>query len=159
MGLETMQVNDLSVKMTGKEKYKILGTEEELELSIFHGLALTGDCVNKALRAMSMPLLREATFVLGSVRVFGENGNSFAFEYHPPLECHAWLELEEEIVDLSFPGVVTMANEYTDFHGNLGINRPVGVIIKKCPDWAVYTFHHKFKYYEMDKCLAFLKSF
>jgi len=112
------------IRMTGEEKYKIVGdliTEEDSKILIkkFKGLCLYADCLEKAKivkRYLNEVKRINALNVLGKMYI-SYDGCIYGFEYNPPLEFHAFVVVGNCVVDLSLPGVIMRAQQHRDEEG------------------------------------------
>jgi hypothetical protein len=148
----TYNTNDLTVKMTGRERYQIIGQFAGVPLIVdiinklmvkCAGLALQGDCFEKMRLAYDVLWFLGLTPVVGSIDVFSVNGgSSFGFDYDPPESCHCWLEGDFKgnrvIVDIALPGVVIGADNFKDEYGGVDLNRDPVILAGIVPMWCEY---------------------
>lgn len=128
---QTLETKTLTLeKLTGHEKYKILGRmfsgEEVREIfKLFNGLMRRGNCLRKACIVRDwLNRDRENAFhvMVGSLYVIERtNHSSYGHEYNPPLEFHAWVygRRDKSVYDLALPGVIERGLEAEDDQGRI----------------------------------------
>jgi hypothetical protein len=116
------RISDAEPLLTGNEKYPITGhimtTEAAIKIqSYFGGLKKYWHCLEKAL--ICRQLLKFGTVVVGEMRVISGDGSSaYGYNFNPPFEFHAWLQLPDgNILDFALPGVIEKGLNTSDEHG------------------------------------------
>ena len=118
------------ILMTGEEEWPILGTAirrattREILLK-FKGLKYYWSCLEKAEITKS---IIGGVLCVGSTHILSTNGGggSYGFNFKPPFGFHAWVEKDQNIIDLALPGVIEMGLQFEDEYGPYLVgNKPV----------------------------------
>jgi len=133
--------------MTGEETYNLIGFSMDYTIANelikkFKGLNLHWNCEDKS--RITWDFLKRGTLVIGSLKIWNaERDASYGFEYHPPLEFHAWIEErvngKKIIYDLALPGVILKGLEIKDEYGIILDGRQPVILTGEAPDWLEYT--------------------
>jgi hypothetical protein len=108
------------------------------------GLNTFYDCDKKAqivLHWIRQFLDPQAIMVIGSMAIDGQDKKSqFGFEFDPPFEFHAWVELPDNlgIIDFSLPGVIILGLNTKDQYGPILIGRKPFILAGPAPDFLHY---------------------
>lgn len=142
----TMMTNitDKDEKLTGNEKYDIIGNAIP-ELAINNiiekcaGLNKYWNCMEKA--HIARETLGFGYVVFGSLTVWSyDYRSSYGYLWNPPFEFHAWVNLGAgHILDIALPGVIEKGlNIYDDISPALVGREPL--ILNDIPQrWMEYT--------------------
>lgn len=105
--------------ITGKEVYPIIGDYPIPINKIWPkliGLKSSWNCIEKA--QIVQDILKEGSVIIGSLIVWSSNfRSSYGFEFNPPYEFHAWVELNSVKIDVSLPGVIEKGLNSIDEYG------------------------------------------
>lgn len=146
----TSLMGDIDKTMTGDEDYPIIGTRlgelrgryiiREFGRRKFNRL---WNCLEKA--AVAWKHIGEGVIMLGSFHVISGDGKSlFGYAYNPPLEFHAWIELDgNEIVDVALPGVIEKGLSTFDDVGPMLVGRKPIILAGLPPEWLIYKPYRK----------------
>ena len=134
-----------NVILTGKENYPIIGNgsvelkkEVKRVFKLAKGLRKYWSCNEKAI------LIQKEIgghVIIGSHYVWSSDFKSqYGFEYNPPYEFHAWVELSDNtIIDIALPGVIRTGLELRDEVGPyLTGRKPVIFVGSEVPNFLVY---------------------
>lgn len=148
---ETVVADMNNERMTGKEKYPILGqlllvSEAEVLMSRCAGLHTSADCLEKASVVIQnqhllslIPKESKLRLCLGAIRVLSTDGMSaYGHAFVPPNELHAWVEVDNMIMDISLPGVIIRGMNCRDQIGIVLTGRFPLILAGKVPDWIWY---------------------
>lgn len=110
------------------------------------GLRRRWSCLEKAI--LVRRFIGSGVVAIGSMLVWNnERNGTYGYFYNPPLEFHAWLELDHTpfIVDFALPGVIEKGLETKDEYGAILKNiRPV-ILCGPAPEWLDYKAHEHFE--------------
>jgi hypothetical protein len=140
---------DLQKKMTGREKYPILGNtipHQDIKniLCQFEGLLLTANCLEKA------KIVKQYLKTIWGYHVIIISGSicitwcdtQYGYHFNPPLEFHAWnyVEIKDSIyiLDLSLPGVIIRGKKFKDEKGNFLEGLPEFILNGRQPEFIQY---------------------
>jgi hypothetical protein len=139
------------VLFTGEEDYPIIGdlfSKEDCEWA-FTIFAIKKykrywNCLEKA--KIIADYLGKKEIVLGELVVWSKDWKTaYGFKFNPPYEFHAWVQYEENIIDLALPGVIELGSLMEDEHGPYLIGRkPIILASKMVPEWIKYTKWSKY---------------
>lgn len=129
---------------------KLMVTFATLKLNRYY------DCIRKALIVAKE--LNQDSIRLGSLMVQStEKGVAYGYAYNPPIELHAWVQINKNIIDLALPGTIEKGLKTRDDIGFFLIGREPIILAGLPPVWAKYTTHKIVKASEvaiMDKSSA-----
>lgn len=141
----------------GTEKYPIIGnllSEKEAEyfITLCIGLQTSANCYEKAMLVFKnqhlLSVISEKNKVrlcLGAIRVWSTDGRSaYGHDFNPPHELHAWIEVDDKIIDISLPGVIIRGINYRDQEGPVLIGRTPFILAGKVPKWIHYKTAEKY---------------
>lgn len=134
--------------LTGKEAYKISGNMIHPTIVVeilkrYKNLNKYWDCLKKAIIARNIINIGEV--VLGKMYVHDTDSN-YGFEYNPPFEFHAWLQVTEDLIfDAALPGVIENGQSLSDKQGTFLQNLQPCILNGKPEDWMKYE---KVVYYD-----------
>ena len=73
------------------------------------------------------------------MRVLSDDYKSaYGFDYNPPNELHAWLDVDGYVLDLSLPGVILRGLNLADEQGPFLKGREPAILFGPPPDWILY---------------------
>lgn len=128
--------------MIGDELYEIYGhllCPNQLKeiYSRCVGLKKYRDCIEKASHVLSY--FQKGLIAYGSCYVHGTDGGNYGYEFKPPFEGHAWVDMGDgQIIDVAVPGVIEEASNLKDEHGPFLVGRSPVVVAGIPPDWIKY---------------------
>lgn len=141
----------LDANLTGKEIFPVKGGLMDgrtiLIGAIMHslsGLNVFYDCNKKAqivLHWIRQFVDPQAITVIGSMAIDSwDKKSQFGFEFDPPFEFHAWVELSDKlgIVDFSLPGVIILGSNTKDQYGPVLTGRNPFILAGPAPDFLHY---------------------
>ena len=138
----TTIADDRNILLTGQERYPIVGKlvfpaaayrvwEEE-----FKGLNQYWDCLPKAQKVQKA---FGGIIILGSLFVMsGDYQSRYGYEFNPPYEFHAWVEIESGLLDFALPGVIEKGLTTRDEVGPFIVGRSPMILAGKPPRWLQY---------------------
>ena len=98
------------------------------------------DCIRKA--KLTAKFFQVAAIHLGSLMLEStEKGVQYGYEYHPPLELHAWVRIDNNILDLGLPGTIEKGLSTKDDIGYFLSNREPVILAGKPASWMKYVTH------------------
>lgn len=115
-------------------------------INAFHTLKLNRyyDCLEKA--KIAALYLRAPEIHLGSLMIDSTEPNvAFGYKYNPPLEFHAWLEKDGNIIDLAVPGSIEFGSKLKDDIGPFLKGREPIIVAGKPPEWLTYVTYETIK--------------
>ncbi len=113
---------------------EVLQTFFELKLNRYYA------CIQKAKIAATR--LGIGHIHIGSLMVDSyEEGVMYGYLYNPPLELHAWVEIDTKIIDFALAGTIEKGLATKDEVGPFLINRKPIILAGVRPPWAHYTTH------------------
>ena len=140
-------LEDKNAKMTGEERYPVIGSLLSQDNADFiigllcKGLNPFWDCLPKAL------LVKErfgfGHIMLGSCLVYNSDMSAYyGYEFFPPYEFHAWWQRTTEdnsvIIDIALPGVILKGNKVIDSQGPILYGREPSILAGYPPFWIKY---------------------
>jgi hypothetical protein len=149
--------NDKTIpRLTGREQYPVLCNSSfditqdyanEIQKR-FSGLQTLGNCIEKnvialtkltELHCLGINSMQDFQVMLGSFYVWSiDKRSSYGFEFNPPLEFHAWLQLESTIIDFALPGVILSGLIHEDHIGPALTGRSPVIFAGIPPRWLAY---------------------
>ena len=98
------------------------------------------DCIRKA--KLTAKFFQVTAIRLGSLMLEStEKGVQYGYEYHPPLELHAWVQIEDNIIDLALPGTIEKGLQTKDDVGYFLVNRKPIILAGVPATWLHYETH------------------
>jgi len=95
-----------------------------------------GDCIFAA--AVTQKHLT-GKVVLGSCFIYSKNYKSnYGFAYNPPIEFHAWVQLKENIIDITLPFLIEKGLNTKDEYGSFITGRKPFILAGIAPKWVKY---------------------
>lgn len=148
---EDIRQVDLSIRMTGSERYPLIGKDNVSNMAMvqlgivqskFKGLSLYGSCVEK--NWIARKFLPGFAMVMGDVRVVSITGTSaYGHDFNPPMELHAWLvNLEGIVADFALPGLILSGMNTRDEQGPFVEGREPSILIGQPPPWVMYKVRY-----------------
>ena len=139
-------LEDKDAKMTGKERYPVIGglfTADIAEVIMpkLKGLNPFWDCLAKA--DIVRNFYAFGHIMLGSCLVYNSDMSAYyGYEYFPPYEFHAWWQnnIGENpmIIDIALPGVILKGNKVIDSQGPILYGREPSILAGYPPFWIKY---------------------
>ena len=129
--------------LVGTEYYMVEGydiTPEEYALIVpaLKGLKRHWSCLEKAIITHS--ILNRGVIVLGSLFVTsGDHQSEYGYAFNPPYEFHAWVQLQDTVIDVALPGVIEKGLLERDCIGAFLVERSPVVLAGVPLDWMRYT--------------------
>jgi len=129
--------------LDGSEQWPVIGnalSEQQLASINFQMVGLTRhwNCETKV--KIVLDVIGSGFVVIGSMYVLSPNNyGEYGFEFNPPFEFHAWVQLlNNDIVDVALPGVIEKGLNTSDHIGPMIINREPAILAGRPPDWLQY---------------------
>lgn len=129
--------------MTGKEQYRAIGhlVHQGVVNKIIKelkGLTRNWSCIEKAQKAQE--ILGYGKIMIGSLYIFNiDFSGSYGYAYNPPYEFHAWLKVDQSVVDFALPGAIEMGLQTKDALGYILTMRRPFILVGHPPLWIRYT--------------------
>jgi hypothetical protein len=131
--------------MDGTEEFPIHGSlltsaESMLIRKNMKGFRRHWHCLEKAQRVVS--LLGRGVVVIGSLHVISGDGKStYGYNFNPPYEFHAWVQLNDGIIDVALPGVIDRGLSACDDYGPYLVQRTPIILAGTPLYWTYYKPH------------------
>lgn len=139
--------------LTGNEIYPVIG--DLLDVSMAEALYSAygslrfkryWDCVEKTMLAKKllsafMTSRKAPTIMVGALEVWSiDKKSSYGFDFEPPFQFHAWLQIGELIIDIALPGVIEKGLQLRDHIGPSLVGREPVIFAgdPKTIDWLSY---------------------
>lgn len=107
---------------------------------VHHKLNRYYDCIQKAKLAAEYLNIKEIH--LGSLMIHStEEGVSYGYMYNPPLELHAWLQIQDKIIDFALPGTIEKGLATKDEIGYFLVGREPVILVGIPAKWMIYRTH------------------
>jgi len=129
-------------ELTGNEVYPIAGdllTPEDAAIIFqkLRGVNKHWFCLNKA--DIVRDYLGEGEIHAGSLHVWSKGMKSnYGYDFHPPLEFHAWVAIGEGIIDVALPGVIERGLATSDKLGSILEGREPIILAGAPLHWLQY---------------------
>jgi len=143
---------EFDVLMNGDEQYPLIGNKSRVAIvnsmiAECKGLPLYAGCLEKAIIAQKY---LGGTIFIGAMKAISEDGTStYGFDFNPPTELHAWVEVQGLTVDLSLPGVIMRGLKLRDEIGPFLEGRTPSVLFGIPPEWLLYSAKMRYRTIEV----------
>jgi hypothetical protein len=98
------------------------------------------DCIQKAKIAaihLGIPAIRLGSLFVDSTEV----GVQYGYNYNPPLELHAWVQIDNNVIDFALAGTIEKGLKTKDEFGSFLIDRKPIILAGTPPPWVHYQTH------------------